>query len=81
MPKKPKDEQAQGRTDIGQVTKVVCIIAPIECYSGYRYFQLKKIACDPCPNTEYLNSPLLIIYLKTLICKIKLWLIGSTSFA
>ena len=28
--KKPKDEQAQGRTDFG--TRVVCVIGPIECY-------------------------------------------------
>ena len=25
----------------GQMTEVVCIIAPIECYSGKRDFQLK----------------------------------------
>ena len=36
--------QAKGRTssgytdENGQVTKVVSIIAPIVCYSGYRYF-------------------------------------------
>ena len=43
-----KNKQAKGRTSSGtnwfrdedsQVTKVVCIIAPIECYSGYMYFQ------------------------------------------
>ena len=43
MTNKPKGEQAQGRTDLvikhGHVKKVVCIIAPIDCYSGYRYFQ------------------------------------------
>ena len=49
MMSKPKCEQAQERTDFrdehGQVTKVLCIIAPIECYSGYtcRYFHLKKV--------------------------------------
>ena len=37
MTNQPKDEQAQGRIDEhGQVTKVVRIIAPIEC--GYMYF-------------------------------------------
>ena len=38
MTNKPKDEQAQGRSYFGtknsQIIKVVCIIAPIEDYSG-----------------------------------------------
>ena len=38
-----KDKQAHGQTDLGDelglVTKFVCIIAPIECYTGYRYFR------------------------------------------
>ena len=36
----PEDEQAQGRTDEhSQVTKVACIIEPIEWYGGFMYFQ------------------------------------------
>ena len=46
------DEQAGGRTssktncfwdDHGQIKKVVCIIAPIDCYGGQRYFRLKVV--------------------------------------
>ena len=66
---KPKNEQAQGRTDFetaehGHMTKVVCIIAPLECYSGLRYFQLTtKYSNDRCPNPVYFNSPLFLICL------------------
>ena len=38
MTNKLKDEQAQGRTDFGtntvRLTKLMCIIAQIECYGG-----------------------------------------------
>ena len=42
------NEQAKGqislwtncfRDENSQLIKVVCIISPVECYSGYRYFQ------------------------------------------
>ena len=40
---KAKDKQSQERIYLGdelrQVAKVWCIIAPVERYSGYRYFQ------------------------------------------
>ena len=57
----------------GTATTVVCIIAPMECYSGYRYFQYKKkeYSYDRCPNPVYFNIPLSIINLsaiETLIC-------------
>ena len=43
MINKPEDKKAQWWNDFwdeqGQVTKVVCIIAPLECFSGYRYFK------------------------------------------
>ena len=46
MTNKPKDGQPQEtnwfRDEHGQVTKVMCIIAPTECHNGYWYFQLKK---------------------------------------
>ena len=54
-----------------EVTKVACIIAPMEVYSAYRYFQKEKYSYDRYPNQVYLNTPSLIIYLnaiKTLIC-------------
>ena len=43
-----KEELAHGRTDKfsdehGQMTKVVSVITPIECYRGYRYFPLKWV--------------------------------------
>ena len=59
---KPKDEQAQGRTDFG-MTKVMCIIAPVECYKGYRgiIFNKKEYSDNRCPNPVYFYVPLLII--------------------
>ena len=45
-------EQAKGRKRLGmnlfrdehsQVTNVVCIIAPVECFNGCRYFEQKNI--------------------------------------
>ena len=62
----------------GQFTKVVCIIAPNECYTGYRNFQLKKSYSDRCPYLVYSrNTLLLIIYLSAVqihICH------GETEF-
>ena len=41
-----KERRSSGRSDFGMYTvsvrKSVCTIAPIECYSGQRYFQEKK---------------------------------------
>ena len=55
---KSKDEQDQGRTDSGTNT----IIAPIEWYNGFRYYQLKKnYSYDRCTNPVYFDTPLLII--------------------
>ena len=87
MKNKPKDEQAQlyeqakARTSSGtncfrdehsQLKKIVCIIALAQCYSDYRYFQLKKeYSYDQCPYSVYFNILLLIIVLcaiETLIC-------------
>ena len=69
------DEQARTnkvKNEHGQVTKVVCIIAPVECHSGYRYFQLKgKYSYDRCPSPVYFYAPMLIIYLsviETFVC-------------
>ena len=62
------------------------IIALIEGYSGYKYFQLKKKrkCCNQrCPDFVYFNTLLLIIYLsaiETLTCRREMSLIGSTSF-
>ena len=59
-----------------QVTKVLCIIAPIEFCSSYRYYQFKRVYFyDRCTNPVYFNTPLLIIYLNTteaLICHTKI---------
>ena len=69
--------------ELHQVTKVECIIAPIERYDGYRYFQLKKCCNHRCPDSVYFNLLLLIIHLsaiETLICRREMTLIGSTFF-
>ena len=38
MTNNQKGEQALGRNDLGQVTKVARIIAPIECYIQYNLY-------------------------------------------
>ena len=46
------------------MTKVVCINAPIQRYSGYRdfHYKEKKYSYDRCCNTVYFKTPFLIIY-------------------
>ena len=64
--------------------KGLCINAPIERYSGYGYFQMKKkVLPSLSPYSVYFNTLLLIIYLSaigTLICRREMSLIESTSF-
>ena len=64
--------------------KAWCIIPPVERYSCYRYFNLKKKCFNHrCPDSVYFNMLLLSIYLiaiETLICHRETSLIGSTSF-
>ena len=53
-----------------RLTKFVRIIAPIECYSGYRYFRYSKYH-DRSPNPGYFNTQIFIVYLRAiekLIC-------------
>ena len=78
-----RDELIWGCT-LRQMTKGWCIIAPIERYSGYRYFQYKRKCCNhQCADSVYFNTLLLIIYMnaiETLICCREMTLIGSTCF-
>ena len=65
--------------------KALCIIAPIERYSGYRHFQRKKervLSNHHCVDSVYFHT-LLIIYLSVIerrICRREMSLFGSTSF-
>ena len=77
-----RDELIWGWTPSGD--KGWCIIAPIERYSGCRYFQQKRKCCNHrCSDSVYFNELLSVIYLsaiETLICRREMSLIGSTSF-
>ena len=60
--------------ELRQVTKGWYIIAPIERYSSYVYFQQKKkvFHYHRCPDSVYFNMMLIIIYLsaiKILVCR------------
>ena len=81
-----KDQHSQGQTEFGMNSsgdKGWCIIAPIEQYSTYRFFNKTRKCCNHrCPDPIYFHTLLLIIYLsaiKTLICR-EMGLKGSTSF-
>ena len=64
--------------------KAWCIIAPIERYSGYRYFNKKRKSCNHrSPDSVYFHTLLLIIYfsaIERLTCRREMSLIGSASF-
>ena len=70
--------------ELHQETKSWCIIAPIEQYSGYRYFQWKKkVLQSSMPWFCYFYKPFLVIYLsmiESLICHREMSLIWSTAF-
>ena len=61
---KNKTGQAEGRTQPGD-KNCVCIIAPVECYSSYRYFRLNN-EYDQCPNQFIFSIQLLITYLSAI---------------
>ena len=70
--------------ELRQVAKGWCIIAPVERYSGHRYIHRnKKLLQSSMPCFCLFSYDLLIIFfsaIETLICRIEMSLIGSTSF-
>ena len=83
--KKAKDEQSQGRTNLGTNSiKFGVSLRQQKDIAVIDIFNEKRKCCNHrCPDSVYFHTLLLIIYLsaiETLICYRKMSLMGSTSF-